>query len=164
MPRPAYIVCSVSGAVDQFNGSISCFGLIETVYIPNPESPPLPIPKPLFVRITIAWLKEDGDENRDYEGQVVVRLPDGQILRTADGDDIVLGGFVPIRIVTPVHRLLVPETGFPQLPGPGLVRVECRLRLTGTEAWTVSQSYPVLFLIAPPTPPPAAPESSAPSI
>jgi hypothetical protein len=141
MPRPAYITCSLSGAIDQINHSVSCFSLLEMVQFSRVQLPregqPLPVVKPLTIRVVATWLREENDGlEQIFQGQLVLRLPNRQ-------EEIPLVDFGNFSFPEPVHRLIVAEVGIPDMAA-GLMFVECRIRRAGEDNWMASQSYPIL--------------------
>lgn len=141
MPRPAYIVCSLSGAADQFNSSVSCFSLVEAIQfaeIPLPQQRQRPDEtKSVSLRVSAAWFKEEQDApDQAYQAQLILRLPNQQ-------QEIVLVEFNQFCIAAIVHRLIAPEIILPRL-APGFILIECRIRRCGEDHWLSSQSYPIL--------------------
>src|SRR6516162_8219672 len=85
MPKPLYIVCSLSGAEDRTLGLISIFHVLEQITIFRQSSAPPEAGGPM--RITAAWIRDDDeDPSKEYEYQIVMREPpNGNELLLKDG-------------------------------------------------------------------------------
>ncbi|HEY7426933.1 MAG TPA: hypothetical protein VH682_22040 [Gemmataceae bacterium] len=143
MPRPFYIVCAVSGALDKRTNAISLFGLVETIEFHELKPPPDAQPgtplvvAPLSMLIATAWLREEGDSPEQYfEAEIVCFLP-------GSDEPALTVPFEPFRFERPVHRLIVWETTLsPELDmKPGLLRFVNRVRRAGGTEWTWEQEY-----------------------
>jgi hypothetical protein len=158
MPKPGYIICSASGAVDQYVNSVNVFGVYDVVTIKDVPKEQLEASslRTLPMRITVAWVREaNEDEDATYESQVHISLPG------STKPDILLE-FEPFSFKAPVHRLFVPQMRVPPAQQPGELLIECKVRRFGEEEWLASQQYRILVVEEPPSPPPAAsPETTA---
>jgi hypothetical protein len=139
MPHTAYIVCSASGSADQYNGAVSCFSLLEALRVSDlpilpSEDHPQGVSIPLMARISLAWIKEDGDgPEHNFHVQIFIIFPDGHEMPLTD--------FPPFAFATRFHRQFVPMTLFPRIEATGFVSVEARIRRVGEEQWLARQSY-----------------------
>lgn len=174
MPRPAYIICSRTGALDQYTNSVSCFNIIEALNVSKMEtekveskdegSPEgksavtLPIRVQSFgMRVLAVWIKEESDSSKDeFEAQIVFRLENTPI-------DLMIVGFPNFHFEKRMHRLVAPEVPVPPVPDLGLLLVECRVRRVGATEWLSRQSYPIILEEGePPAPLPLRPMSELP--
>lgn len=134
MPRPVYILCSRSGAEDKVTGLLSHYHVLERISFtsPMPDQPNVSF----CLRVTAVWMREEGDDpEQGYEFQFVLRFPPG------GEESIVAEG--TFRFSHPLHRMIV-DTPIARFGGPGLFRVENRIRPVGTEGWS-TQHYPILL-------------------
>jgi hypothetical protein len=148
MPRPGYIICSVSGSLDWYISSMSAFNIIESIEIQqvHPE-PGQPIKSHDFrMRVIASWFKEDTDSVRQsFEAEIVALAPKtDQVVFTAR--------FPSFKFSAPVHRLILPDFSFPTVPlESGFLRLECRVRKVGETGWTWRQQYPIAVVNKVPT-------------
>lgn len=141
MPRPAYIVCSKSGSVDQFGNNVSCFEVIETLHLRRVEGEQETgvgqRGKPFTMRVVATWMREDGDgEEQEFESQFVGHFP-------GHAEEIVLGDFPAFRFTNPFHRLFIAELQLPGFFGLGVFVIESRVRRAGEAEWQWRQSFPI---------------------
>jgi hypothetical protein len=146
MPRPLYIICAASGALDQYTNSMSLFGLVESIRYselrPQPDAPagtPL-ILKPLSMRVVAAWLKEDRDTpEQNFETEFAVFLPGIE-------NQAMAALFPPFNFGVSIHRLVLPEMTIPPTldMAPGLMRIVNRVRRAGEPEWEWIQEYVIL--------------------
>jgi hypothetical protein len=161
MPRPLYMICASSGALDQYTNTMSLYRVIESVRLraiqPQPGS--LVILSPLSMLIVAAWVKEPQDEpEQTFEAEIGGFMPgnEGELFSTS---------FPPFKFETPVHRLIVPELKIPPtLPASsGLLRFESRIRRAGETEWRWRQEYVIFMEVEAASPPPAPAPPQPPS-
>ena len=174
MPRPGYIICAASGALDQYTNAVSIFNIIEgirlqTVTVTLGTSAPVsaggdssatpvmptagPIVRAESMRIVATWIKEAEDTvEEEFQPRLVGFYPQGNV-------EVFHADFAPFRFAQSIHRLFVPDTVVPPLVA-GLFRIECRLRRVIEEEWKWSQGYDILVEEIPPA---AAPNPPAPA-
>ena len=140
MPLPAYFVCSEGISVDRDANKITLFSVSESMQIIPTEllaqlqqSAHQIIP-PATLRIVSVWMREDSDiPETQYEHQFVFHFP--------KTEEIVLGQ-TPFTFTTArFHRLLSPPLFIPGFPGPGILKVEARIRKTGEPNWIGRQFF-----------------------
>src|SRR5208283_2317000 len=155
MPRPGYVLCAASGAIDQFTNAVSLFGIVETIEFQNVQAIPGVITqvRVLTVRAVETWGKEEGDaDEHEFQSELIGLFPQQQ-------QPVVLAQFHAFRFLQPFQRLIVPEMTFPPIFAPGVLRVESRLRRSTEENWRWRQSCEILIqetpppTLAPPRPP-----------
>ncbi len=152
MPRPGYILCAASGALDEYTNIVSLFGIAEAIQFQNVQAVPgiVTTVRELHVRIVATWFRGEGDaDDGEFQAQIVGHFPQQEA-------PLVLAEFAPFRFVHPLHRIIVPEITFPPILAPGFLRIECRLRRREEDVWNWSQSNEILVLeeaISGPTPP-----------
>jgi len=159
MPRPGYIVCSAAGAVDLYTNFVSCHNLMEIVEIvrirPEEGSPP-PASRPVVMRAIAMWIQEAEDApEQSFEGQLVAFFP-------GLAEEVILADFEPFSFKGPVHRLIVTDLTISNFFGPGILRLECRIRRAGEATWLAQQGYS-LFLKEQFPEPPASPSPQQPA-
>jgi hypothetical protein len=153
MPKPAYIICSHSGAIDQFTNVVSCFNIIEAASM---KLPPESSGKPLLLRIVASWLMEENDlPTMSFEGQLLIRY--------ADGQEIVVAEFPPFTFTKPVHRLYAQDFPLLGIPSFGIASIECRIRRQSEEEWIGRQSHSILLQAARDDDPPSSSDEPAPN-
>lgn len=144
MAKPLYIVCADSGVEGKENNLISFFNVLEKVTLAiealkqsDPSGPPKVVIHPLMLWAVAVWMKEDGDEARQFESHFVVIRPDGaEIIKTEPKRF----GFVSGKYLTRfVLRCQLTVTSFPE----GFLRIQNRVREVGKTEW-LSQEYPIL--------------------
>jgi hypothetical protein len=139
MPRPGYIICSVSGAIDSETGFVSAFQIIKAipiVPIADSEGDSAESVVPLSMRVVATWIKEASDAGQRFEGQIVGLFP-------GETAEIVFGVFEPFTIETPIYRFIVPEIKIERFPGGGILFIEGRLRRVGETEWMARLSFPI---------------------
>jgi hypothetical protein len=150
MPRPAYIVCSLLGSIDQYTNAPSCFNIVESINIEDTlgtaagRAAPDPDEDPLVLRVLATWLREpDEPDDRKYECELLVLLKDSK-----GTQPLAAVQFDPFLFTAPFYRCTVPQLPLPHMPGPGLMTIETRIRPIGTEEWVARQSFPILVIEA----------------
>ncbi|SRR5579871_4652450 len=141
MPRPLYIICSASGALDSYTNAISLFGIIEYLRFreAEPQADGAVVAPPLSMRVVATWIKEKEDSLTDkFEAQLAVFIEGIE-------KEIMTTDFPLFSFEVPVHRLVLPELSFPSnldIPD-GLLRFQCRLRRAGEKEWRWHQEYAI---------------------
>jgi hypothetical protein len=72
MARLEFFVVSQGVSVDKFTNQLSLFNVLEQVVTPD-----FPFPLPFAVAVSL-WMKEEGDESRDFQCMLRVNLPNGK--------------------------------------------------------------------------------------
>lgn len=144
MAKPLYIVCAESGVEGKEKNLISIFNVLEKVTLSiesleksDPSGPAKAVIQPLMLWAIAVWMKEEGDEGRQFESQFVVFSPDGAEIIKAEPK---VFGFVSGKYLTRmILRLQLVVTSFPE----GFLRIQSRIREVGKTEW-LSQEYPIL--------------------
>ena len=94
--------------------------------------------------IVATWMKEQGDESKEFEAVVAIEKPDGSVT-TLPPDQ-------PYRFRFPdgkeLQRLTLNSEGPPPFGAtPGIVWIESRIREVGSEEWYARQRYPLFLRI-----------------
>jgi hypothetical protein len=142
MPRPGYIICSQYGALDQYTNAVGAFNIIEVITIRPADVQP-PEGARLKMRVVASWVREPGDAaGQVFDGQIVASF-----LNETDQAVIELSRaeFDQFSFEKRAHRLILPEMPMPEVPGPGLLLIESRVRRAGTDEWTCRQTYPIVL-------------------
>jgi hypothetical protein len=149
MPRPVYILCSESGSQDLTTGLLSHFQVIETLNIsavPFPAAGVVVVPALMF-RATAVWMRNADDlPEQEYEYETAFYFP------PEGAEQVVQQGKFIFEADKPLYRMIVIGQG-PPLSGPGLFRIENRIRKVGQAEW-LRQDYHIP-IVAIPQPPPA---------
>src|SRR6516162_554291 len=130
MPRPLYIICAESGSEDARTGLVSHFNVIESIQVwkrvDSNSSDQVRLPMLTF-RATAVWMKNEGEPDGEYEFQMVLHLPPtNKELVAQEGRFSFLG--------KPFFRIAL-IAGGPPFEGPGVFRIESRVRRVGAEKW-----------------------------
>jgi hypothetical protein len=150
MPLPAYIMCSQSGAIDQNTGLISFFSAIEVIQISKlaPGSPPPSLVAGSNVFWLVAsWVREQSDtENQEFEVDIIGIFPPNQ-------QEFQLGQ-AKFRFTTLMHRIYISQFALNLFFGPGVLRIEARIRRAGETLVLNRMAYHVVLqeAIAPQVP------------
>ena len=113
MPSPAYVLFAEIVSADAQSQSINCFNIIDNVAVTRIALPPTATPADLAnlvapppgaikriggMQAVAAWIKEDGDEDREFEAQLVCTFSDGrEIFRATTAN---------FRFLGPLQRLI----------------------------------------------------------
>jgi hypothetical protein len=148
MPRPGYIICSVSGSLDSYINTMSAFNIIESIEIEEARPQPGQVIKAhdFRMRVITAWFKEDTDSVKQlFEAEIVALAP-------KTDQEVFTARFPSFRFSAPLHRLILPDFSFPTVPlASGFLRLECRVRKVGETGWTWRQQYPIAVVNKVPT-------------
>jgi hypothetical protein len=143
MPRPVYILCSQSNAVDKSTNLISFFNLVEELRIAKiPEGTTPPATRPFTMRVVSVWMNTDDDmPSQLFETEFAVKFPKMEELP----EELVFGRS-NFSFTTLFNRLISPDLAIETFTGPGLMWVECRIRRAGETEWLARQEYPILLI------------------
>ena len=140
MPVPVYLICSESGATDENTKLTSFFNLVEKLRVMRMEAQPGQVIRANLtpLRLSAYWMREetDADDTR-FEVQFVGMFPNGP-----PEIELTRGEF---QFVGPFARLNVVGLQFNQFFGPGILRIEARIRRIGEETWLNRMSYPIVL-------------------
>jgi hypothetical protein len=134
MPRPAYILFSESGAIDEHTNKISFFDVIEAFDVkPIPTDGTPRIAKKL--RAVAVWIK-DAEDTPDMVFEIEFRCTDkdGTVLFGTETDTFSFSG--------PFHRHILPKIVLDGFTSLGEYSLEARIRRSGTQDWAVRQVFP----------------------
>lgn len=138
MPRPLYIVCSESAAVDQDSNRVSLFNVVEGLEVTLqtiPSEQRLTFVKTLGFRGIAVWMRsEDDDPEDDYEFELAARAPgDTEENVFADGK---------FKFTKRNHRFNVHIGVHKPWTESGMFVFISRIRKVGTTEW-LSQDFPI---------------------
>jgi hypothetical protein len=152
MPRPIYIICSQGGSEDKASGQVSLFNVIDKLFLrrnqPNTPPPP-PQPGISQIRITASWMRVSGDYDQEFEFETRMFFPPENAMY-----GVAKGTFTFAQDWQRLTNVLV---GPLPIQGPGILRVQNRVRRKGSEEW-VAQECPIIVEEVVPPPPPPEPE------
>lgn len=137
MLKPVYIVCCENSLEDKTTGLQSYINIYEKIlFHKNPaEVPPAP---PTQIRVFALWVGEREDIGRQFESEVNVVLPGpSETVLELDKGTTTCTGEGWIRVTA--HLI-----GTPPIEGPGIMRLQSRMRRVGDENW-LTQEYPIIF-------------------
>lgn len=147
MPRPVYVLLANTAASDSTTGRFSVIEIVDKIAIT-----PLPVPKEgekvIVVRhesyraIAVWLIEEDkGDKYEDeYEHGFRFHMPLAEQPHPAPTGRFSFGK--PERL--PFHRFDLRLEGPLPYQGPGVMRLEHRIKKVGTDVW-LSQDFPLLI-------------------
>lgn len=141
MPRPIYILCCESMNIDTLTGLPSYINVYDTVTVnilPVATSQPFP----LRLRASALWVLAQGEGfGLEYEHQFLFRDPASSDVLTNQSPTA--GQSVPVRFVfdRQFYRADAIIQGQP-FSGPGIYRIESRLRQVGADQW-ITQYFPL---------------------
>ncbi len=138
MPKPSYIICSESGAIDRYTNLVSVHNVIERILFHKSEDRQSQIPaghSPLLsFRVMASWKCDENELGEEFEFENSIDGPgvNRQILNS--------GSFV---FKTRIHRFFVNASG-PPPPQEGTLTVTSKIRKTGDESgeW-LSQQFEI---------------------
>jgi hypothetical protein len=139
VPLPAYFVCSEGVSVDKDSNRVTLFNVSEGIQlVPTTMLPQLiqgghQIMPPTPLRIMSVWMREDSDlPEEKFQHQFLFHFP--------QTTEMVIGE-TPFSFTTArFHRLLSPPL-FPGFLGPGILKVESRIRKAGESDWIGHQYF-----------------------
>lgn len=159
MPTPVYIICAESGVQDKERNLVSIFNVLERLMVQvhvstgTKKDAPQRI-SPLRLWVLAVWRHEPGDEEREFESQFRMVLPDGQ---TREQPGKKRFSFDPVRDL--VRFILRIEVADP-LP-EGVLRLQSLLREVGTDRWlTQEYSIPVQVQVIEDAPAESSPDTA----
>jgi hypothetical protein len=136
MPKPVYIVCSLSGAEDRTTGLISLYHVLETLHVVR-QPPDQERHFPVTIRTTAVWMRtEEDDPTDEYEFETGFLHPSESTAK------IVKAG--QFSFEKPIFRLVADIT-FANFPGPGVLTAIHRIRKIGEGSEWISQEFPILL-------------------
>lgn len=142
MPRPVYIICSESGAVDESRGLASHFSVLEQItFQRRPAQEKLQDRPALFrCRVVAVWMKTDEDIPRqEFQSQLAFVSPPA-------GKEIIVGenrfAFAPDKAF---YRFVMQLVGPLPVEGAGILWVQHRVRRVGEEEW-LTQEFPIVIV------------------
>jgi hypothetical protein len=155
MPRPVYIIC-VENVVEDKAGTIALMRVVEKIDVSRHDVAKVGIPtekKKRNFQLVAVWMRTDGESSGPYEFEFTMRVGE-YLMETDAGGESPRGTF---SFVSPLHRIIA-NGEIDSFPSPGILEMECRVRIAGTEGNWITQSYPVFLLDKTPTPSSAAPQ------
>jgi hypothetical protein len=137
MPLPAYLICSEGVSIDKDANKVTLFNVSEQIgIIPKAQLEQAGLPaSPLLLRIISVWMREDNDPpDIRFENQFVLHFPQTaeMIVSQAEFSFLASARF---------HRIFTQPIFVPGVPGPGLLKIESRLRRTGDADWLHRQFF-----------------------
>ena len=143
MPRPVYIICSESGAIDEATNLVSHFSVLEQItFRRRPDEEKL-ADRPLALfrcRVVAVWMKTDDDViDRDYESQVVLVDP-------PEGKETIVGE-QRFRFAADkrLQRFIADLVGHFPAEGSGTLWIKHRIRMVGHAEW-MTQEFPIVII------------------
>jgi len=143
--RPVYIICGEGTSEDKTSNLVSIFHITEKITIahsirsldPTATSPTLTFMPIVHFSVFAVWMKESGDEGRQFESQMAMDVP---------GKGITEFEAKPFNIASSkfLQRFRFQYDGPPFFAGSGLLRFISRVREVGAENW-MSQDYPIVI-------------------
>ncbi len=148
MPRPVYIICCESGAVDSQTGLVSLFNICERFHTAPLRADATQRPQTLSgggqlssMRCVAMWMKLPEDPaGAGYQHQMLLIHPDGETRLIVEDDDVV---FESDQM--PFARFMLLLGGNPFMK-TGLARIQSRIRRVESEDW-IAQDYPMLVSV-----------------
>lgn len=143
MPRPAYIICSESGVIDQSRNLASHFSVLEKItFQRRPVQERLEDRTAIFrCRVVAVWMKTDEDTpGQEFEAQLVfVSPPNGREIIVAETGRF---AFAPDKTFS---RFVMQLAGPLPAEGAGILWVKHRIRVVGDEEW-MTQEFPIVIV------------------
>lgn len=140
MPLPVYFICSQSGAIDQATNLASAFNILETVQIAQIRPTTAPI-RPNTIRLLAAWMREESDTpDQVFQVDIFGIFP-------PDGRELQLGQ-TEFQFTLPLQRLFV-DMPLAHFFGPGVLRIEARIRRTGQPEILNTMTFRIILQEAP---------------
>lgn len=133
MPKLLLLAACEKAIIDQATQGLSVIGVILEVTVH--EALPIPagaaVPRPWAV--ATIWAREPGDEDRSYETQISMRLPNGNVAIEATAK---------LDLSKTVHRGIFNINAFPIEPA-GTLMLTLSFREIGASEWAVAGEFPV---------------------
>jgi len=141
MPRPVYILCCDSMSIDPLTGLPSYINVYDTItvnVVPVATSQPVP----LRLRASALWVLEQGEVfGLEYEHQFLFRDPAASDVLTNESPTAGQSALVRFVFDKQYYRADAIIQGQP-FSGPGIYRIESRLRQVGADRW-LTQYFPL---------------------
>jgi len=135
---PLYIICSETSVQDKESNLLTLCNVIEKLTITGPSSPGMDSQRPIVpilrLHATAVWIREEGDEGREFEARFTI-TPPGQ-----PPIDLPLTKF---KIPSPAHlqRLRFVYDGPPFFTAGGVLTITSQVRPAGSDSPWRSQAY-----------------------
>lgn len=137
MPKPLFIIAGQGVTEDKQSNLVTIFNVLERIkFKPQglTDTPPAGSYFP-FAAIAV-WRAEAGDEAKEFEAELV-------LLKPPANEPQPLGIIrVTFQSGRPNHRFILQYGGPLPFSGPGVLRIESRIREIGAEHW-MSQAYSI---------------------
>lgn len=142
MPKPVYMLCAESGAVDRFTNLVSVYNIFERIQIAD-AIPSSGLQRAahigsLNIRIISVVMREDADEGRDFDFELSIHLPQ-------ENPTIMQAGVFQFKSI--YHRFLVDFVGVAKLK-PGNLEVFCKIKPKGDLDWLIEQEFMIPIELA----------------
>jgi hypothetical protein len=137
MPRPQFIICSESGAVDKYTNGISAYNILEVIELTSKQDTTSDFQRTwpvLAVRMVATWLRDEHETGQEFEYETRFQLPQECNWRT-----IASGKFV---FKARHQRFLADITG-PQVQ-EGILRVANAIRRTEPGSKWLIQEFEIV--------------------
>jgi hypothetical protein len=141
MPLPAYFICSEGLAVDRDLNKVTLFNVCEQlpIVLVSQLEQAGRMAAPLPFRIISVWMKEENDlPEVNFEHQIVLHFPQTPEMIIAQ---------TPFSFTTTLHRIITTPSVLPGSPGPGILRVEARIRRAGETEWIGHQFFYIDLIV-----------------
>ena len=87
------------------------------------------------MRIAAAWMRGPEDKEREFEFETRILLPPDETIFAVGSGKFIFS--------EELHRSGAMIVGFVPVQGAGVMKIQNRIRLVGTEAW-LTQEYPII--------------------
>ena len=140
MPRPIYIICCHDIIEGKNDNLVTIVKIVERISIlkrqPIKEGEPIQIPPINILRAVAVWKKEEGDDDREFEGEMAVLAGEKEIGRAASNFRFTPGKILyRFNLEFPVFSLSTNDGGW--------IEIQSRVRPVGETEW-LTQSYPFI--------------------
>lgn len=135
MPKPVYIICCQFCSEDRTSGLLSLFGVLDAIHIDKVGTEAssgggLMIVRSSPFRVVAVWAKADDETETEYESETRVIFPPEENEWVAQAGPV---AFIGNRLSFVIELTRLP------FQGPGVLRVENRIRRADSAEWS-SQS------------------------
>jgi hypothetical protein len=138
MPQPVYIICSELISQDKETNQLSIFSIVESLEAHRGQTQRKQGHNVVGKsRIVAVWMKDDGDEEVQFEEEIVFLLPPN------DKEVVAAKGTFHFESGKYLHRSIINMLGWPPIKGSGVMWVQSRIRRKDDEQWK-TQSYPIV--------------------